>query len=363
MLEELDTSAIADALRGAVLDPARWESALELIRAKTGSFGVIMFPLRGALPYIPGTRSMEECFDVYVREGWVNRDERTIRGASKMIQRGVVTDHDFMSESAIKSSPYYQDFLARLNLKGWVAIKVGGGEHVWALTLHRTSQQELFSASELEALHQLSTQLSSAAEIANALGFARGEAALSAFDASGRAALLLNRFGEVVRVNDMARRLFDSDIGVVHGRLVCSNKAATDRFDEAIKRLLWSPDQSGAAPISFPRIGRSAVAVHLMRSFQLADTPLSSFHAIAVLVDPDARLVPAIEDLKITFDLTPAEARLAIALQGGGDIQSEAARLALSPETLRKQLRSIFEKTRSRRQSDLVAMLSNFLPR
>jgi DNA-binding CsgD family transcriptional regulator len=100
-----------------------------------------------------------------------------------------------------------------------------------------------------------------------------------------------------------------------------------------------------------------------MRSFQLADTPLSSFHAIAVLVDPDARLVPEMNSLKAAFDFTPAEARLAIALQAGADIQSEAVHLNLSPETLRKQLRSIFAKTGLGRQSDLIAMLSNFLPR
>ena len=268
-----------------------------------------------------------------------------------------------MTEPEIKRSPYYQDFLARINLGGWAAIKVGSGEHIWALTLHRTFQQELFSASELQALHQLSFQLSSAAEIASALGFARGEAALSAFDIAGKAALLLKWSGEVIRVNEMAGKLFDADVAMVQGRLHCSSKAATDRFDKAVKRLLWTSDRSGVLPISFPRPGRSPVTVHLMRSFQLADTPLSSFHAIAVLVDPDARLVPAIDSLKTAFDLTPAEARLAIALQAGADIQSEAVRLGLSPETLRKQLRSIFAKTRLGRQSDLIAMLSNFLPR
>jgi DNA-binding CsgD family transcriptional regulator len=362
-LAEFDISAIANALSAAVLDPARWESALEDISSKTGSFGAIMFPLRGALPYVPATRSMEESFEVYVRDGWVSRDERTIRGVNKLIRAGIITDHDIMSEAAIKKSPYYQDFIARNNFRSWAAIKVGTGEHIWGLTLHRTLQQEQFSASELEALQQLSVQLSGTTEIAIALGFARGEAALSAFDSAGKASLLLNRSGEVVRVNEMAGRLFDADVAMVHGRLHCSNKAATDRFDRALKRLLWSSDRSGVAPISLPRPGRSPVMVHLMRSFQLADTPLSSFHAIAVLVDPDARLVPAMESLKTAFDLTPAEARLAIALQSGADIQSEAARLNLSPETLRKQLRSIFAKTRLGRQSDLIAMLSNFLPR
>jgi DNA-binding CsgD family transcriptional regulator len=195
------------------------------------------------------------------------------------------------------------------------------------------------------------------------LGFARGEAALSAFDIAGKAALLFDRAGEVVRVNRLAEQLFDNDVKLVKRRLASSDRNVRDKFESSLRQLLWSLERSGVPPISFPRPGRSPVGVYLMRSFQLADSPLSSFHAIAVLVDPDARFIPALRTLQTTFNLTLAEARLAIALQSGVDVQSEALRLRLSPETLRKQLKSIFAKTRQRRQADLVAMLSNFLPK
>ncbi len=101
---------------------------------------------------------------------------------------------------------------------------------------------------------------------------------------------------------------------------------------------------------------------YVMRSFQLAATPLSAFHAIAVLVDPDARFAPALKTLQDNLDLTPAEARLAIALQAGNDLQAAAKRLNVAHETVRKQLRSMFSKTGLARQSDLIAPLSNLLP-
>lgn len=44
------------------------------------------------------------------------------------------------------------------------------------------------------------------------------------------------------------------------------------------------------------------------------------------------------------------------------DINDVAARLSVSRETVRKQLKAVFAKTGVRRQSDLIALLANLLP-
>jgi DNA-binding CsgD family transcriptional regulator len=359
---DFDLLSIVTALNAASLDPDHWDLALELIQRATRSFGVILFPVVGALPYIPATRSMGESFERYVREGWSQRDER-YRGIDKLVRSGLLTDADIMPEERLRRSPYYQDFVAGCNFKGYAAVRVGSGDQIWSLTLHRTREQDHFSASELEALRSLSTHLDGVAGVATALGFARGSASLSAFDVAGKPAMLFDRAGEVVRVNQLAEKLLDGDIRIVQRRLVSSDRAATERFASTLNRLLWSTDSAGAAPVSFPRRGRNALTVYLMRSFQLADTPLSAFHALAIFADPDARLVPEMQAIQTTFGLTLAEARLAIGLQGGVDLQSQASCLGISRETARKHLQSIFAKTGCRRQPELVAMLANFLPR
>ena len=362
-MAEFDLEAIVNALNAAALDPGRWDSALEAIAREARAFGVVVFPLEGLLPYVPATASMGEAFETYVRDGWVNKDERTIHGKKKVIQKGLVTDEDIMPESARKRSPYYQEFLGGVGLNGgYAAVRVGSGDQIWSLTLHRRLQEGQFSDAELQDLARLSVQLHGTAQIASVLGLARGEAALAAFDVAGKAALLLNRAGEVVRANECAEKLLDNDVRIEKKRLCCSDRQATDRFDRSIKRLLWSGERSGIAPISFPRTVRSPVLVYLMRSFQLTDTPLSAYHAIAVLVDPDARLHTTIRTLQANFGLTPAEARIALSLQKGGDLQSAATQLNVSPETVRTQVKSIFAKTGVKRQAELVALLSNLLP-
>ncbi|MDE2378791.1 helix-turn-helix transcriptional regulator [Bradyrhizobium sp.] len=358
---DFDILSIVAALNAASLDPDQWQPALELIQRATRSFGVIMFPVVGTLPYL-ATRSMGESFERYVREGWNHRDER-YRGIGKLVQSGLFTDADIMPEHNLRRSPYYQDFLAGCNLKGYAAVRVGSGDPIWALTLHRTLTQDHFSESELDALRNLSTHLDGVAEVASALGLARGSASLSAFDVAGKAAILFDRAGDVVRVNQLAEKLLDEDTRIVERRLVSSDRAATERFARALNGLLWSTESAGAARVNFPRRGRNPITVYLMRSFQLADTPLSAFHALAIFADPDARLVPEMQAIQAALGLTPAEARLVIGLQAGMDLQSQASSLGISRETAKKHLQGIFAKTGCRRQSELVAMLANFLPR
>lgn len=57
------------------------------------------------------------------------------------------------------------------------------------------------------------------------------------------------------------------------------------------------------------------------------------------------------------FGLTPAEARLAIELLAGGSRGEVAGRLGISDSTARTHLSRIFDKTGTRRQSELVALI------
>ncbi len=60
---------------------------------------------------------------------------------------------------------------------------------------------------------------------------------------------------------------------------------------------------------------------------------------------------------KRAYPLTPAEAKIAIALLQGGDLRGIAAAQRVSLETVRTQLKSVFAKTNTARQADLIALL------
>ena len=58
--------------------------------------------------------------------------------------------------------------------------------------------------------------------------------------------------------------------------------------------------------------------------------------------------------LQNRFDLTPAEVRLVVDLVTGTSLKSSAKALGVSYETVRRQLKSVFHKTGTHRQSELV---------
>src|SRR5947208_2110656 len=70
----------------------------------------------------------------------------------------------------------------------------------------------------------------------------------------------------------------------------------------------------------------------------------------------------SIDRLRSHFGLTPAEARLALHLVTGETLRSAAAKLSISYETARTQLKNIFNKTKTRRQAELVILILTTLP-
>lgn len=82
--------------------------------------------------------------------------------------------------------------------------------------------------------------------------------------------------------------------------------------------------------------------------------------ALAAVIDPrrSGRLDPY--TLSLVYDLTPAESRVAASLGKGESVKAIAHRHGVSPTTIQTQLRSLRFKTSTRRQAELVALLSSF---
>jgi DNA-binding CsgD family transcriptional regulator len=72
---------------------------------------------------------------------------------------------------------------------------------------------------------------------------------------------------------------------------------------------------------------------------------------------PEASPAAEAELFQQAFQLTRAEARLAVHLMSGRSLTEAADLFGVSHNTVRSQLRVIFEKTQTRRQADLVRLL------
>jgi DNA-binding CsgD family transcriptional regulator len=76
--------------------------------------------------------------------------------------------------------------------------------------------------------------------------------------------------------------------------------------------------------------------------------------------DPDAECEQRSSDealLRDVYSLTTSEARLAVRLASGASLTGAAEMLGVTRNTVRSQLRAIFQKTATSRQSELVVLL------
>jgi DNA-binding CsgD family transcriptional regulator len=78
----------------------------------------------------------------------------------------------------------------------------------------------------------------------------------------------------------------------------------------------------------------------------------------ALVLPPPARAEALANALTASFGLTPAETRLALKLQAGLTLAEAGRDLDISINTVRNQLRAIFDKLGLRRQSELARTLA-----
>ncbi|TCN30206.1 PAS domain-containing protein [Sinorhizobium americanum] len=354
----IDVGAIGVALINAVIEPSGWHHAMDIVEKATGSVGAMLFDMKNRLPDIPRSRSMELAFESYVHGGWIQRDER-YRLTPILVQRGVTTELDLITPEEIARSAYYQEFLAPLGLRWYAAVKVAASDQFWALSLQRSIEQGPFSPGEVRQLAEVSKELAAVAALSRALGIARAEAALDAFSASGTAVVMIDRQGDVLRVNSAAEKLFGIDLQVTRKRIVPRDRNAAAALDRSLRELLWqATPPTTRTPVLLPRGNRRPLLAYPMRLSGVSVDAFSPCQAVVVFVDPDA-CPPATEAvLKNCLGLTTAEARLALRLSAGETVECAAEQMKITQQTARNQLKSVFAKTGTHRQAELALLLA-----
>jgi DNA-binding CsgD family transcriptional regulator len=192
-----------------------------------------------------------------------------------------------------------------------------------------------------------------------ALGLARAQGALSAFDITGFAAVLLNESGEILQVNARASRLLTGELTVRNRRIVSNDSAALRTLNRTLRVAM--PMQAVSVlmpPVIFPQHGSGRPILGYSMRLPTRMTSSSPNLTILLLIDLSDRMEPPEWVLRTCLGLTAAEARLTLALVKGEDIEELSERFGIAEETARKQLKAVFAKLDVHRQSQLVVVLS-----
>jgi DNA-binding CsgD family transcriptional regulator len=181
----------------------------------------------------------------------------------------------------------------------------------------------------------------------------------AALNAMRLPAIALDQHGFVADVNAAADIVFDENIKIKDRRLFIRDPDSRTLLKEAIDQLRTLPRLNSLAvePIIVPRTEKLPVIVRIWPFDGSTHQPGQEVRALLTLnaLGPRPGLAAAI--IAKTFRLTPSEAKLACIIARGAPPAIAARELKISRETARNQLKSVFAKTDTHRQSELVALL------
>lgn len=184
-----------------------------------------------------------------------------------------------------------------------------------------------------------------------------GKPLLDVLDSMGYGGLLLDGECRVLRFNMTAHALLTGHVR--SDDKAYSLSAPCLGFEKILRTWLGSKSEPGEQPwiaVSRDELETSRPLIIRVVPVQTDDATVDL--RVVMIVDLNGSPRPSAEVLRRIFQLTPSEARLAIDMASGRGLDAIAQSAQVSIGTVRKQLATVFAKTNTHRQAELVALMA-----
>ena len=190
-------------------------------------------------------------------------------------------------------------------------------------------------------------------------------AAVERLESLQEGALLVDSSGSVIRANAAAKAMLDDGDGIFldNGRVAAAGSEMLQKLIASCAQnclSLGGPGGEFKIPREHPRSPLHVTVTSLRSKTQFADVPWIGVEvpvAIVTVRDPDIDRRRREINLRHCFGLTAAEARLAVEILKGDGRAAAGRRCGISTATAKSHLSSIFEKTGTHRQAELIRLL------
>lgn len=350
----------ADIFLSAALEPEKWGGAIQAMAAATGSRHGQLIGFGAGAASFNWISNIDE--SIVAKSATIDQGAPDINfrvAADRLPDRPVIVHeaHYDIARQSLRSDDYL-DLCSDFDIfDGCQASLLSTGEQMIGLALLRDSKDGRTTQDQRDLFAGIAGHARTAVRLQQAIE-RQGFALLAGtFEAMDRACWLLDSSGRVGGMTPRADALLSSSRIRLHDGWLASDRADESRAILRAVRTVIDPPVRTADPVALADVD-GGVGI-MLEFYPLPVAPWAlPFAPRAIAV---ARIGAAgdrhVQMLARTFRLTPAEADIAIRLAAGQSRPEIAVARGVSTETLKAQLRSIYEKTGCNRESQLVRIV------
>lgn len=282
----------------------------------------------------------------------------------------VYHDHALVGEQ-LKRSIFWNEWMAPQNMYGGIASKLmASGPSFWIFDVQRGRHQNQFDGKDVALLQYLAPHITRAAQISRQFKLTQPMAATFSHLPFG--VVLVDGYMQILELNAAADALLSrpgSALVRKSGNLTVADAANASLLRKLVERACNLKD--GAVPgiggdLLIRNVGTGAdisLSVGPLPQTQIADGPFLQPWAAIFMREVDLDVQAGFtQQARNLFGLTAREASLAASLASGRSVREAAEDASIAYSTMRSNLESVFRKTETRQQSQLVALLRSLQP-
>ena len=362
-------SELLESLHAAPLDGSSWELFLRRLCVHTDcvhgffiagdtQFGLKVLAFGGKAEYQTLQRIYNE------RYGRVDPWRESFLRNPRL---GVIDGPELVSLADLHDMELYRELLGPNDLEHvTMLVLVASPRRHELISMWRSAKQGPMTEQSCELLRMLMPHLQIALQVRQMIGVLdrRVENAEAVLEASQSTSFVLDASGRVVHQSENARKMIAAEEGICleRGRLFPAELRLRAQFDALVLGCAHSGAGDAGGALSFPRRGGKRPLQVLIAPMRGGASSLLEGRVLVLVTDPETSPVHPDGVLRALYGLTPAETEVANGLLMGYSLEEIARLRRVSISTVRTQMKSLLEKTETRRQGELVRLLST-LPR
>lgn len=351
------------------MEAVPWQASMEFIRKKFQANHALLI-LRPTSPEEPGLQITASGDRAIVTTAGYYDYGYALDPFIDLPEGRVVCADELVGTEKWTSCQFFVQFVQTADIRYVMGanLRTPGGIEC-CLRLCRPKESDTFSVDDKAQLQLLLPHFRRAVHLHSHLDVLTSERELYAATVNRMmvGTLLFDETGKLLRINNVAEEILAANDGLIlsQGTLVATYYSSEN---QELQRLF--KQSLAGATCARPRVTEAVAVTRPSGSAKLGiivqAVPLSEWsegrHRPAVVVfirDPERKSDASTAVMRRLFDLTPAEAELALLLSSGETLDEAAEKLSIRKNTARAHLRSIFSKTGVTRQTALVHVLLN----